>query len=73
MPFLGDPDEKDDVDGKAVALCRLSPRLRFIDLMYKPDCAIRLTRKAEDVVAWDVVSSTFADNSVDFRYDWHYV
>lgn len=25
-------------------------------------------QSTEDVVAWDVVSSTFADNSVDFRY-----
>lgn len=68
VPFLGDPDLSDDADDRADALCRLAPRLRFIDHWDEPECAIRLTRKAEDVVVWDVVSSIFADNSVDFRH-----
>lgn len=71
VPFLSDPDQSDDVHDRAAALCRLAPRLRFIDHWDEPECAIRLTRRADDsdvpVVVWDVVSSVFADNSVDFR------
>lgn len=66
--FIGDPDELNDVQDRAVPLCSLAPRLEFIDHWSDPELAIRLVRLTDGAVKLDLVSSSFADSFVDL-YD----